>query len=137
MLDYQRQLIGACLDDFTPNATFVNFCGGQYGPEPVLWKSAVLNFLCMGVYYGLIEVTHRPHISAKRNIDGLNNLLLFGDAESGVEAAILWDVLYFNGTRELVEIINKCGLHSWESLSKEVSEELVSLLKKYPQFYPA
>ena len=134
MLDYQRQLIFASLDDFTPNDTFGNFCGGQYGPEPALWKSAVINFLCMGVRCGLLELTHRPDISVKRDVDKLRNLLLFGDLERDMEVAVLWNVLYFDGTQELVEIMDKCDLCNWESLNKGVSEELVDLLKKYSQF---
>ena len=37
---FQRQLIIASLDDFTPNAALPNVHGGQYGLSVELWKSA-------------------------------------------------------------------------------------------------
>ena len=130
ILDFQRQLIAASLDDFTPNATLSDFCGGQYGSEPDVWKSAVIDFLCTNLRYGLVEVTHRPDISATRDITALKGLLLDGDVEKGLDSAVMWDALYFNGTKALIELIDRSGLHSWESLDRPENRELTALLKK-------
>lgn len=117
MLDYQRQLIASSLDDFTPNAVFANYCGGQYGSESGQWRAAVVDFLCAGLLCGLIELTHRPDISEKRDVDSLREMLLHGDVERSISVDILCDVLYFNGTEKLIELMAKYGLHNWDSLS--------------------
>lgn len=127
-LDYQKQLIVASLDDFTPNSTLVNFCGGQYGPESDQWREAVIEFLCKNLRCGLVELTHRPEISAKRDVAALKNLLLVGDVESRLDASTLWDVLYFNGTTKLISIIDSVGLRNWDSANGVESHELSSLL---------
>ncbi len=50
---YQRQLIVASLDDFTPNAALSHVHGGQHGPNVELWKYSVVNFLWINVKCGL------------------------------------------------------------------------------------
>jgi hypothetical protein len=128
-LDLQRQLITASLDDFTPNAALPDFCGGQYGPEATQWRSAVVDFLCTSLRCGLIELTHKPDVSMKRDVNALKRLLLDGDAEKGLDSAVVWDALYFNGTQELVDLMEKFGLRSWESLNGKEHSGLAESLK--------
>lgn len=130
MLDYQRQLIIAGLDDFTPNATLANFCGGQYGLEKDRWKSAVIEFICINFHCGLIELTHRPDMSRARDTKALKNLLILGDIENDVDTNILWDSLYFNGTQYLVDVLIKSNLYGWEFLRDDVNERLTDFLKE-------
>lgn len=55
MLDYQRQLIIANFDDFSPNAVFPEYCGGQYGSFHDEWGRRVIDFLCVNVQCNFIE----------------------------------------------------------------------------------
>ena len=130
MLDFQRQWIAASLHDFTPNATFANYCGGQYGSESYRWRAAVVDFLCAGLRCGLIELTHKFAINEKRDSEGLRNLLTYGDVAAGIDTSILWDILYFNGTQQLVEIVKKYGLHDWDSFDTRENREFVIELGK-------
>lgn len=129
-LDYQRQLIIASLDDFTPNDTLVNFRGGQYGTDVKSWMAAVVDFLCAAVACGLIEVSHRPEISGKRDAGLLRTLLEQGDSERDIPRDVLWDVMYFNGTIVLVDIMTQFGLHSWDAVVCAERRELLMTLRK-------
>lgn len=55
-VNYQRQLIYAGLDDFSPNSVFPEYLGGEVGEDPFLWSLEVANFLDLGVRRGLLEV---------------------------------------------------------------------------------
>lgn len=126
--DYQRQLIVASLDDFTPNATLPNFLGGQFGATPENWRRAVVNFLCLNVNCGLIEATHRPEISAHDSARFLAELLSNGDVGNNIPVDVLWDVLYFNGTGELKKIVESVGMCSWNSISSPPNRDFVGKL---------
>lgn len=130
LLDYQRQLIIASLDDFTPNGTLTSFHGGQYGENAQAWRAAVTDFLCVALDSGLIEATHRKDISDKRDVGLLRYLLEQGESDRDISRDILWDVMYFNGTPLLVDIMLQCGLHSWDSLSAPESQDLALALHK-------
>src|SRR5471030_567613 len=129
-IDYQNQLIIASLDDFSPNATLSTYRGGQDGGSYDVWHQAVIEFLCVNIKLGFIEATHRPEIRAGYDVQKLENMLLNVDEATNLDASILWNVLYFNGTKKLIETVEKFNLRSWNCahLDKE-SEDFVGFLK--------
>ncbi len=126
--DYQRQLIVASLDDFTPNAVLPNFLGGQFGPTPENWRQEVIAFLCVNIECGLIEATHRPEIAAHRDIQALRALLTEGDIDKNIPVEILWNVLYFNGTDKLKGIIEAVNMRTWDAVSLAPNPSLIANL---------
>lgn len=126
--DYQKQLIVASLDDFTPNAALPNFSGGQHGTNPKIWRRAVVEFLCVNLRCGLIEVTHRPEISKRRDVQLLKIILTQGDTERDLSADIIWDVLYFNGTRLLSVMLEDMNMSTWDALSAPPNSRLTAEL---------
>ncbi|MBJ9660670.1 hypothetical protein [Burkholderia gladioli] len=129
-IDYQRQLIVASLDDFSPNATLPNYCGGQDGENPEIWRQAVVEFLCVNIELGFIEATHRPEIRAGCDVGKIESMLLNGDEAYGIDASVLWDVLYFNGTERLVDVVEKFNLRNWDCVNSEVEcDGFVDFLK--------
>ncbi|WP_169746773.1 hypothetical protein [Paraburkholderia terrae] len=125
---YQRQLIVAALDDFTPNAVFPDFFGGQYGANPGVWKQAVMDFLCINLRCGLIEATHRPELSQRRDVRALEVLLTQGDIENGLPTDIVWDALYFNGTEKLNALLEGIGMRTWDAVARGPDSRLISEL---------
>ncbi|MBG7619675.1 hypothetical protein I5R65_09400 [Herbaspirillum sp. AP02] len=57
----QRQLIVAALDDFSPNGTLSEACGGQYGETPDEWAIAVTDFIYNAMGLGLLEPMQSLH----------------------------------------------------------------------------
>jgi hypothetical protein len=126
--DYQRQLIVASLDDFSPNATLPNFQGGQFGEDPNSWRSAVVDFLCANLQCGLIEATHRPDITESRNVVALREVLAEGDEVRNIPVDILWDVLYFNGSEKLSELLERLNLRTWDAVTRDTDSTLIAEL---------
>jgi hypothetical protein len=126
--DYQQQLIFAALDDFTPNAALPNLFGGQYGSNPDAWKQAVLEFLCINLKCGLIEATHRPEISQRRDVPALKDILTKGDMENGLPVDIAWDALYFNGTEMLIAILESVNMRTWDAVALGADPRLIAEL---------
>lgn len=126
--DYQQQLIVAALDDFTPNAALPNFFGGQYGSNPEAWKQAVLDFLCINLKCGLIDATHRPEISHRRDVQALRDILTQGDMENGLPADIIWDALYFNGTEKLIAMLEGVNMRTWDAVALDPDPRLIAEL---------
>lgn len=75
MLDYQRQLIIANFDDFSPNAVFPEYCGGQYGSFHDEWGRRVIDFLCVNVQCNFIEPINFSDLFGEQGVDSLRNLL--------------------------------------------------------------
>jgi hypothetical protein len=129
-IDYQRQLIVASLDDFTPNSTLPNYLGGQDGGSHDAWRQAVVEFLCENARYGFIEATHRPEIHAGYDVQKLEDLLLNGDKAKNIDPLILWNILYFNGTERLIKAVERFGLRDWNyTNSDSESEDFIAFLK--------
>ncbi|MBN3762449.1 hypothetical protein [Burkholderia sp. Ac-20365] len=130
-IDYQRQLIASCLDDFSPNAALPHVYGGQYGQSPEMWKRAVVEFLCVNVRCGLLEATHRKDISTDDDsVLSLENLLTNGDTENQLDAEIVWNAMYFNSTCKLDEILERFNLRTWDALNFGLNHALIAELKK-------
>lgn len=127
-IDYQRQLIVASLDDFTPNAALPHLSGGQFGSTSDAWKRAVIDFLCINVRCGLIEATHRKEISTGGDVRRLKEILLNGDSDQLIDADVLWNVLYFNATSKLIQILERLNLRSWEAAKLDVDARFIAEL---------
>lgn len=127
--DYQRQLIVASLDDFTPNAALPNFLGGQFGPTPESWKQEVIAFLCANIECGLIEATHRPEIATRRDIHALRSLLTEGDDGNHIPVDILWNTLYFNGTDKLKVMLEAVNIRTWDAVTLASNLQLIADLE--------
>jgi hypothetical protein len=126
--DYQQQLIVASLDDFTPNATLPNYLGGQFGSQADAWKHAVIDFLCVNVKCGLIEATHRPEIAERHDASMLRKLLNDGDEKNKLSVDVLWNALYFNGTKKLSKFLADENMRTWEAVKLEPHPHLISKL---------
>lgn len=114
-IDYQRQLIVASLDDFSPNGTLPNYCGGQDGLHDGVWRQAVIEFLCINTKLGFIEATHKKDICSSYDTKKLEILLISGGEVGGMDLSTVWNALYFNGTDNLISIVKKFNLHNWDS----------------------
>ncbi|MCC8406005.1 hypothetical protein LJ655_29840 [Paraburkholderia sp. MMS20-SJTN17] len=128
-IDYQKQLVVSGLDDFSPNAALSQVHGGQFGSMPELWRQAVVDFLRINVHVGLLEGTHRKEISGEAGAHLLENLLNFGDKANSLDAEILWNVLYFNASPKLAELLSNFHLDSWDALSQGVNGQFMESLK--------
>jgi hypothetical protein len=130
-IEYQRQLIVASLDDFSPNSTLPNYLGGQYGLSSEIWRQAVVEFLCINVKCGFIEATHRPEIHTGYDIQQLEDMLLNGDRAKNIDSLILWNGLHFNGTTNLIEMVEKFDLRNWSCVNSEREcRDFIDFLKK-------
>jgi hypothetical protein len=129
-LDYQKQLVVSAPDDFSPNAALSQLHGGQFGLTPELWKQAVVNFLCINVQSGLLEGTHRKEISGEAGANFLHNLLNFGDRKNNIDAEIFWNILYFNATPKLAQMLTSFHLDNWDVLGQRVDDRLMESLKE-------
>lgn len=129
-IDYQKQLVVSGLDDFSPNAALSQVHGGQFGSTPELWKLAVVDFLRINVHVGLLEGTHRKEIAGEAGARLLESLLNFCDKANSMDAEILWNILYFNATPKLTELLSIFHLDSWDAFSQSVNGQFMEKLKE-------
>lgn len=118
MLDYQRQLIIANFDDFSPNAVFPEYCGGQYGSFHDEWGRRVIDFLCVNVQCNFIEPINFSDLLGNRGVDSLRNLLTNESDCSDVGKDVIWNALYFSGTERLAVVMRNFGLNGWDAVKK-------------------
>ncbi|MFP3586443.1 hypothetical protein SCB29_22665 [Paraburkholderia sp. SIMBA_055] len=129
-IDYQRQLITAGLDDFSPNAALPGVYGGQFGQNPDMWKREVIEFLCVNVRCGLLEATHRKDISGNDGARLLADLLTNGDKDNHFDTDIVWSATYFNSSRKLDEILERLNLRTWDALELGLNIALITEIKE-------
>lgn len=134
LIDYQRQLIRACLDDFSANDTLSDFMGGQFGGNEEIWHSAVIEFLCLNVGAGLLEVTHQQ-FDVDRNVDKLRDLLAHGDKGRDIDVDTLWNAIYFNGTEELIMIVRDFGLLNWKCVGDDLNGDFINKIARIYDSY--
>ncbi|MGB8842194.1 MAG: hypothetical protein WCC64_14130 [Aliidongia sp.] len=127
-LCHQRQLILACLDDFTPNSTLQDYVGGQFGNDTHLWRSAVIDFIYQNMKRDLIMVLPCQQQYSEKNCNEIKELLLNGDRDNGIELLVVWNILYFQGTEKLKKITNHFCLDNWNSLYVELNEDLLNAI---------
>ncbi|SOZ09867.1 conserved protein of unknown function (plasmid) [Cupriavidus taiwanensis] len=127
-IDYQRQLIFAGLEDFTPNSALPNVLGGQYGTNPVAWRQAVIDFICRNVAADLLEIVSYPGKPTEMGAPRVRALLISGDESRGLDENIIWDAIYFTGTTKLKSRLKSFGLLSWDALNAEKSDDFIDFL---------
>jgi len=114
--DYQKALIYAGLDDFTPNAALSSTFGGLYGDQVERWKSVVIDFICRNMTCGLIEVSPvqtRCKKTAPQDIRELLDSVGLDD----LETSVVWTATYFDGTKKLDELLDGLGVKDWTHLN--------------------
>lgn len=129
-VDYQKQLILAGLDDFSPNAALPHVLGGQFGPNPGLWKQAVIDFLCINVRAGMLECIHRKEISGENGATFIRELLTLGDKKNQIDVEILWSILYFSATPRLDRVLEEFDLNNWGAINFDVDNRFIEYLGK-------
>ncbi|MCY0911386.1 hypothetical protein [Massilia antarctica] len=126
----QRQITVLGLDDASPNSTLPNVHGGQYGATPSEWRESVFLLICAMLDAELI----RPHPDIDsyqgKSSEEIRKLLAQGDPENGFDADLIWDVMHFNGTEKLVELLRKFDLNEWTAITAELSLPLGKALAK-------
>ncbi|WP_423761291.1 hypothetical protein [Burkholderia sp. NLJ2] len=127
-IDYQKQLVVSGLDDFSPNGALSQVLGGQFGSTPELWRKAVIDFLCINVRVGMLECVHRKEISGESGAILLRELLDFGDRENNFDVEVIWNVLYFSATPELVAVLRKFNLNDWGSIGAGINRQFMEYL---------
>lgn len=130
LIECQRQLIYASLDDFTPNATFPNYLGGQFGGLAKEWRDSVINFLCTGYGCGLLRILPYPGMPVHLDASHLHRLLIDGDEIRDLNRHDLWNALYFEASTELIRILDVFGLRNWEASNGEEHIEFTRTLKE-------
>lgn len=133
-LHYQRQLIYAGLDDFTPNGVFPTYLGGQDGENPTEWKREVVGFLKAGTQGGLIKIVNWENLFPSLDLVNLDDILLIDGKKgnSGLDEDVIWNALYFFGTDRLIKDLERFDLLTWEALTlPEVAEFLEFIQNKY------
>ncbi|MFY0480917.1 hypothetical protein [Achromobacter marplatensis] len=117
-LCYQRQLIYAGLDDFNPNAVFSNYMGGADGERSSEWQQAVVTFLDQGVGCGVLTATNWDDMFSPEEPIDIEGVLLGScrHEKFHIDRDIVWNALYFYGTKALIEELDRFCLNSWEAM---------------------
>lgn len=129
-LQYQRQLIYAGLDDFSPNRVFCTYMGGPDGARGA-WEQAVAAFLDESVRCGLLRVVNWKNWRLPDAPCDLQKLLLqceFG--EKVVDRDLIWAALYFFATDDLIGDLRAFGLLSWGALNNSENREFLGFIQK-------
>lgn len=135
-LDYQKQLVYASLDDFTPNASLPDYKGGQFGQSNLAWRSAVVDFLCVNVASGLIVPVHREDLGPGQT--SALRILLNGNGARGEDVEIVWNTLFFVGTALLIDILGRFNMRDWiylheNSVDRRLMRALDGLYSTIPE----
>jgi len=127
-IDYQKQLVLAGLDDFSPNAVLPNVFGGQFGERPDEWRRAAIDFLCINVRVGFLECVNRKEILGEVGGLVLRDFLVFGDKENNLDVELIWNILYFSSTPKLDRILELLGLNNWDAINQNINQRFVAIL---------
>lgn len=127
-IDYQKQLVLAGLDDFSPNAVLPNVFGGQFGESSDEWRRAVIDFLCINVRVGFLECVHRKEILGEVGGLLLRDFLVFGDKGNNLDVELVWNILYFSSTPKLDRILELLGLNTWDAINQDINHRFVAIL---------
>ncbi|NHZ93889.1 hypothetical protein F2P45_33565 [Massilia sp. CCM 8733] len=119
--DVQRQIVVFGLDDNSPSSMLSSMYGGQYGATPSEWRESVLLLICAMLDAELISPHPEIDDYQGKNSKEIRDLLEQGDPENGFDADIIWDVMHFNGTEKLLELLRKLDLNEWTAINAELS----------------
>ncbi|MPT28977.1 MAG: hypothetical protein E2602_19190 [Achromobacter sp.] len=117
-LRYQRQLIYAGLDDFTPNGVFPTYLGGRDGHNVAEWKREVVAFLKVSTQRGAVKIVNWNNLFSSLEPVNLDNLMSADEKKgnAGLDEDIVWNSLYFFGTDSLIKDLERFGLLDWDAL---------------------
>ncbi|MDF0606998.1 hypothetical protein HZU77_015325 [Neisseriaceae bacterium TC5R-5] len=124
-IEYQRQLIYAVLDDFTPNNSLSEYYGGQYGANFHIWKQSVINFIFTNISCGLIDILNKKENYGLNTAESIRQHLTLINSEKTPNADIIWDTIYFYGTEKLENLIKAHELYEWECLSFNLKNKFI------------
>lgn len=132
MREYQKSLIIAALDYFSPNDLLSNAFGGQFGQSLSLWKQSVVEFLRVNIECGFIEFAKADKSLLPVSQQEFLCKLSQSNPHENVD---LWMAVRFESTERLNLLVASHGLLSWESLHKALDEDFVdSAFKAYSKF---
>lgn len=132
LLEYQKSLIIAALDYFSPNDLLSGAFGGQFGESLSLWREAVVEFLRVNIESGFIEFAKADKSLLPVDQQEFLCKLSQSNPHENVE---LWMAVRFESTERLDFLVASHGLLSWESLHKELDKDFVdSVFKVYSKF---
>jgi hypothetical protein len=132
LLEYQKSLIIAALDYFSPNDLLSNAFGGQFGQSLPLWKEAVIEFLRVNIESGFIEFAKADESLLPVERKEFLCKLAQSNPHENVD---VWMGVRFESTQKLNLLVANHGLLSWESLHKELNKDFVgSVFKAYSKF---
>lgn len=114
--DYQKALIYAGLDDFTPNAVLSSTFGGVYGNQVEQWKSVVIDFIYRNMTCGLLEVSPVQTKCKDATPQDVRTLLSSVDLDD-IATSVIWVATYFDGTKKLDELLSSFCLKDWIHLN--------------------
>lgn len=79
---------------------------------------------------GLLDVVNYPGKPETLSPSEILGILTDGDENRGLDAQIVWDVLYFTGTEKLKGVLAKLSLLNWEAINGGENAPLISYLKE-------
>lgn len=129
-ISYQRQLIYAALDDFTPISALSDYAGGPFGDNSMEWRHAVVEFLCVNLACGLLKLNDylgKPSIVDAKLVEGY---LTNGDVSRGFNVDEIWNILYFVGTEKLTDNLARRNLLSWDAMDMEGNPDFLDFIKR-------
>ncbi|MEN5182081.1 hypothetical protein ABE501_20195 [Comamonas testosteroni] len=132
---YQKALIYASLDDFTPAAALGNIYGGFDGVDSCRWASTSLTFLCRNLITGLIcfnKMQSKYALMPQNLLHKRMQLEYLEWRETGIPST-LWNSIYFEGAEKLNDILSRNLLTGWDALEKPLNisfiNEIIDLYK--------
>jgi hypothetical protein len=130
-LHYQRQLIYAGLDDFNPNGVFSGYMGGMDGKRFSEWQRAVVTFLDQGVTGGLLMVSNWGEMFSPDEPIDIEGVLLgnYSRDRFHVDNDIVWNALYFFGTKTLIGDLNRFRLRSWGAMGFSENVDFLKMVQ--------
>lgn len=126
---YQKELISACMDDFSAAYPLNTISGGLFGDTPLVWAAYVQDFIYINLIFNLIEIQDAKYYP---KIDDLLATTLSLDDPNW---DLNWHGLFFDGTKKLEILVEKYDLCKWERRDFPLNNNFITeLIKIYSDF---
>ncbi|MEN4922754.1 hypothetical protein ABE485_29060 [Achromobacter spanius] len=131
-LHYQRQLIYAGIDDFTPNGVFLTYIGGRDSNNVREWQREVVAFLEAGAEHGLLRVMNWNELFSSSVPVNIERYLLGGASiqDFNLNESVVWNSLYFFGTENFIEDMELLGLRTWDALVPTENKKFLKFIQE-------
>lgn len=114
-IEYQRMLVYADLDDFTPVSVMSTLFGGISGGCVIEWMEAVEDFLVINGLAGLIIISDWQVLF--KGVSPKQFIRILGQGSAGSnKVPENWHACYFEGTQKLHKMLDEHNLRGWEAL---------------------